>query len=359
MRVAAFAKYDREAASTRQRILQYLPWLEQAGIHVDVHSLLDDDYVRSLASGHPPSRAAIVQAYARRFTEISRTRSADLLWIYAELFPWLPAPFERLAFGAGKPVLYDYDDAFFHPYDDHSNPLTRRLLGGKLDPLISGAAVVCAGNAYLRDHAARLNSNTIVLPTVVDTDQYRPPALRTESPLTIGWIGSPSTWAFVRPYLPMLADLFRSRGVRFSAVGAGAAAATDRFDGLDFTAWSEAGEIASVQAMDIGIMPLPEEPWARGKSGYKLVQYMACGLPLVASPVGVNSTIVEDDVTGFLATGPAEWRAALDRLIADPALRASLGRAGRQKAVEYYSLQSQAPRLIEIMKTAAGSRIAR
>ena len=104
--------------------------------------------------------------------------------------------------------------------------------------------------------------------------------------------------------------------------------------------------------MDIGIMPLPDEPWARGKSGYKLVQYMACGLPLVASPVGVNSSIVEDGVSGFLAADIAAWRTALDRLIADPALRAAMGWAGRARAVENYSLASQAPRLIEAMRGA-------
>ena len=351
MRVVAFAKYDREAASTRQRILQYLPALKSAGIEVEVHPLLDDAYVRSLASGRRVSKAAIAKSYARRFSQFMRGPSADLIWVYAEVFPWLPASFERLVFRSGTPVLYDYDDAFFHPYDDHTNPLVRRLLGGKLDPLIADAAAVCAGNDYLRDHAERLNRNVIVLPTVVDTDLYRPAASRSERPITVGWIGSPTTWAFVRPYLPMLADLCCDRNVRFSVVGAGAAAEAERFDGLDFAPWGEAGEIAAVQAMDIGIMPLPDAPWARGKSGYKLVQYMACGLPVVASPVGVNATII-DGVAGLLATGPGEWAAALNRLISDPPLRASMGTAGRARAVEAYSLQSQVPRLIEVMRGA-------
>ena len=358
MRVAAFAKYDREAASTRQRMLQYLPSLERAGIHVEVYPLLDDDYVRSLASGKPAPKASIARAYARRVAQLRRTTDADLIWVYAELFPWLPAAFERLAFRSGKPILYDYDDAFFHPYDDHRNALVRHVLRGKLDPLIAGAAGVCAGNAYLRDHAARLNPKAIILPTVVDTVLYRPTLARPYRPLTIGWIGSPSTWAYLRPYLPLLAELCRTRDVRFTAVGAGAAAQADRFDGLTFTPWSEAGEVAAVQAMDIGIMPLPDEPWARGKSGFKLVQYMACGLPVVASPVGVNSTIVQDGVSGFLAADIAAWRTALDRLIADPALRAAMGWEGRARAVEAYSLQSQAPRLIEAMRGAVAATAA-
>ena len=155
--------------------------------------------------------------------------------------------------------------------------------------------------------------------------------------------------------MPLLADLCREGNVRFSAVGAGAGAEADWFDGLDFTPWSEAGEIAAVQLMDIGIMPLPDAPWARGKCGYKLIQYMACGLPVVASPVGVNSDIVEVGVSGLLATDTGQWRTALTRLIDDSALRAAMGAAGRRRAVESYSLQSHAPRLVEIMRGAVGA----
>lgn len=354
MRVAAFTKYDREAASTRQRVLQYLPHLAAAGIEVEVHPLLDDAYVRALAAGTTASKTAIAAACARRLRQLLAPQKADLLWVYAELFPWLPASFERLAFRAGKPLIYDFDDAFFHRYDDHANPLVRRALGGKLKPLIKGAAAVCAGNDYLGEYAHRAGGEAIVLPTVVDIDRYVPAATRSTRPLTIGWIGSPSTWAFVRPLLPLLAELCRTRDIAFSVVGAGAAAEADRFDGLTFTTWSEAGEIAAVQAMDIGIMPLPDKPWTRGKSGYKLVQSMACGLPVVASPVGVNATIVRDGETGLLATDQAQWRAALTRLIDDPALHAAMGKAGRARAVDAYSLQAHAPRLIEVMRRAVG-----
>ena len=354
MRVAAFTKYDREAASTRQRVLQYLPHLAAAGIDVEVHPLLDDAYVRALASGTAASKTAIAAAYARRLRQLLGPQSADLIWVYAELFPWLPASFERLAFRSGKPVIYDYDDAFFHPYDDHRNPLVRRALGGKLKPLIRGAAAVCAGNEYLKDYAARAGAKAMVLPTVVDIDQYTLATTRPARPLTIGWIGSPSTWRCVRPLLPLLAALCRDRGVQFSAVGAGAAAEADRFAGLTLIPWTEATEIAAVQAMDIGIMPLPNEPWTQGKSGYKLVQYMACGLPVVASPVGVNTTIVADGETGLLAIDEGQWHAALTRLIDDPALRATMGQAGRTRAVEAYSLQTHAPRLVEVMRRAVG-----
>jgi glycosyltransferase involved in cell wall biosynthesis len=263
---------------------------------------------------------------------------------------------EQLAFLSGKPVLYDFDDAFFHPYDSHSSRFIQGTLAGKLRPLIEGAAAVCAGNEYLGDYAARLNGATHILPTVVDTDIYRPAREICERPLTIGWIGSPSTWGYVKPFLPLFSTLARERGVRFLAVGAGSAATAESMEGISFAPWTEASEIPLVQAMDIGVMPLPDEPWARGKSGYKLIQYMACGLPVIASPVGVNATIVADGITGFLATNLSDWRAALDQLIDNPSLRTSMGQAGRARAAESYSLQTHAPRLVEIMKTAAGAR---
>ncbi len=353
MRVTAFTKYDREAASTRQRLLQYLPHLAAAGIEVEVFPLLDDAYVRGLASGAARSKSAIAAAYARRLRQLLTIQTADLVWIYAELFPWLPTTFERLAFRSGKPVVYDFDDAFFHPYDDHRSGFVRQMLGGKLKPLMRGAAAVCAGNDYLKDYADNAGASAIVLPTVVDTDRYIPRKDNAHRPLTVGWIGSPSTWQFVQPFLQLLADLCRERDIRFVAVGAGAAAEADHFEGMTFVPWSEDSEIDSVQSMDIGIMPLPDEPWARGKSGYKLVQYMACGLPVVASPVGVNSTIVKDGETGLLATDVIQWRTALGRLIDDDGLRSGMGEAGRRRAVDFYSLHAHAPRLIEVMLKAA------
>lgn len=349
MRVAAFTKYGRESASTRQRLLQYLPSLNGAGIEVEHHPLLGDDYVRGLVTGNRPSPIGVAGAYLRRFDELLPGPDCDLIWIYAELFPWLPAMFERLAFRTGRPVIYDVDDAFFIPYEG------KPFLDGKLEPLFGGAFACTCGNAYLRDYALRFCERSTVVPTVVDTDLYRPIGKAESAKVVIGWIGSPSTWCNVRPLLPLLAELCRDEKVRFRAIGAGIEAEPDRFPGLELADWSEASEVAEVQAMDVGIMPLLDLPFQRGKSGYKLVQYMACGLPAVASPVGVNSEIINGS-NGLLAAGAAEWRDALVRLIGDAKLRRQMGEAGRALAVRSYSLASQSPRIVELFKSAAASR---
>ena len=356
IRVAAFTKYDREAASTRQRVLQYCPALRDAGIEVHHFPLLSDDYVREIATGEKSSRLAIAAAYGRRIRQLLAAQSFDVLWIYAELFPYLPATFEKLASVRGKPIVYDFDDAFFQPYDDHPRTVVRRMLSGKLKPLLGRAAACCCGNQYLRDYARPLCANSIVVPTVVDTDKYRPAVDARTHPLTIGWIGSPSTWVNVRPLLPVLEQAAKEHDARIRVVGAGVAGRNDRSPYVDFVDWNEDREVADVQAMDVGIMPLLDLPFQRGKSGYKIVQYMACGLPVVASPVGVNSTILRDGETGFLASTSHEWAGALDRLLRDGSLRERLGQAGRARAVESYSLASQTPRLIEVFRSAAAER---
>ena len=354
MRILALTKYGPMAASTRQRFLQYRPALAAAGMQLDVSPLLGDDHLRRLVEGRRASPVGVAAAYARRLRTLLTARRYDLLWVHCELFPYLPGLLERLAFAWGRPVVFDFDDAIFAMYDEARSLMVRELLGGKLEPLVRGAAACLCGNPYLRDYAARSNPNSIVLPTVVDTDRYVP-AVRREGPLTIGWIGSPSTWANVRPLLPLLRRLVEERGVRVRVVGAGVAAEADAFRGLELVPWTEATEIVEVQGFDIGIMPLVDGPFERGKSGYKLIQYMACGLAVVGSPVGVNSEIVTPEV-GLLAADEGQWEQALGRLIDDADLRRRLGAAGRDRAVTRYSLASQAPRLIALFREVLGSR---
>ena len=349
MRVLAFTRYDRDAASTRYRLLQYLPALEAAGIEVTWHPLLGDGHMKRLVDGRGGAGRGVAAAYARRLRTLAAAHKPDLLWVYGELFPFLPAALEQAAMPRGVPVLYDWDDAFHLAYQAHNRAPVRRLLGAKFERLLEGAAAVTCGNDVVRDYASRFCERTLVVPTVVDTERWRP-AESAAAPPVIGWIGSPTTWVNMRPLLPLLARLYHEIGTRTCAVGAGSAAEADRFEGLDLVNWSEATEIDEVQRFSIGIMPLLDRPFERGKSGFKLIQYMACGLPVMASPVGVNRSIVDEGRNGFLASDEAQWEQGLRRLIADPALRQRLGSEGRSRAVETYSLASQAPRLIDLFR---------
>lgn len=355
-RVLALAKYGPRAASTRQRLLQYAPVLARAGIDLDLHPLLDDAYLGALMDGRPRSRIAILRSYARRLGELIKRSDHDAIWVQYELFPFLPLLDRLLLRTLSRPIVYDIDDAIFHMYDQHRSGPVRRLMGGKLRPLMRHAAVCLCGNAYLADYVERAGGRARVVPTVVDTQVFRPAraAPADDRLLTFGWIGSPSTWAYVAPLLPTLLPVMARLGARFLVVGAGPAA--QGIDGIDALEWSEAREVADIQTMDVGLMPVPDEAWAQGKCGYKLIQYMACGVPGIASPVGVNRTIIDHGRDGLLARAPADWIAALEQLAEAPALRRAMGAAGRERVVASYSLASQQPAVLAAFAETLGRR---
>jgi glycosyltransferase involved in cell wall biosynthesis len=272
-----------------------------------------------------------------------------LVLIEYELFPWFPALFERLLAWRGCRMVVDYDDALFHQYDAHPNPWVRRLLGSKIATVMRLAHTVVVGNAYLAAYARSAGARRVeLIPTVVDLVRYRvKDAARNSDNFTIGWIGSPSTARYLHEIAPALARLCRDGRARVRVVGSGPL----NLPGvaMEVVAWSEETEVEEILGFDVGVMPLPDEPWARGKCGFKLVQYMACALPVVASPVGVNSEIVEDGVNGFLACGEADWVAALERLKENAALGKRLGKEGRRKVEEQYCLQVTGARFAALL----------
>jgi glycosyltransferase involved in cell wall biosynthesis len=349
MKLLALTKYGDRAASVRQRLLQFRPFLTESNITIECHPLLDNEYLKRTLQGRRPPLLRIGRSYLDRLVSLLFLRNFDVLWVQYELFPYVLGVAEKLAFVSSKPIVCDFDDAIFHQYDAHANPLVRRLLGRKLEPLLRGASLCICGNAYLKSYADQFCPRTEIVPTVLDTTVYVPGGVG-QRPLTIGWIGSPSTWTFVQPLIPLLQRLADEMGLVIRVVGAGAGRANPAGSRFQFLEWSEESEIASIQGMDIGVMPLPDEPWARGKCGYKLIQYMACGVPVVASPVGVNSDIVDEGVNGFLARTESEWEAAIRRLAASPELRATLGARGREKVVNAYSLQVHGPRLAALLR---------
>ncbi len=351
----ALTRYERLGASSRLRFYQYLPALEAAGLRVQVSALFSDDYVRGLQQGRRRV-ADVAAAYARRMAAAARRGAFDLLWIEKELQPWLPAWVERLLLGGQVPYVLDYDDAVFHQYDQHPSAWVRRWLGRKHGQLMRRAALVVAGNDYIADHARAAGASAVeVLPTVIDLARYPATDGRPEAAglPTVGWIGQRATASFLQPLAPVFRQLAGDGVARFSAVGIDAAAL-----GLPMGAepWSEATEVSSIRRFDVGIMPLLDGPFERGKCGYKLIQYMACGLPVVASPVGVNRQIVEHGVNGFLAETPEQWATALRTLLANPMLRQQMGQAGRQKVEKSYCLDVTAPRLVALLQAAVQQR---
>jgi glycosyltransferase involved in cell wall biosynthesis len=350
MRILALTRYGPLGASSRLRFYQFLPALRASDFDVDVSMLFGDDYVRALYARRKPLIQAL-RGYIRRGRVLLETSKYDVVWVEKELFPWLPALFEHVRGGAA--VVVDYDDAIFHRYDTHKSAMVRRLLGRRIDTVMARADMVTAGNGYLAARAREAGCSKVeLLPTVVDLERYVAlPRVHHAGPVAIGWIGSPSTACYLQHIAPAIDRLARERHIDAVAVGA----RPDQVKGMPFRSlpWSETTEAEQVLKFDIGLMPLPDSPWERGKCGYKLIQYMACGLPVVASPVGVNVDMVNAGTNGLLATSVDDWYLALMRLVDNPDERFSMGMSGRAIVERNYSLQVQAPRLVKLLRSVA------
>jgi glycosyltransferase involved in cell wall biosynthesis len=272
-----------------------------------------------------------------------------------ELLPWLPYGVEHtLLLHTQRPLVLDYDDAVFHAYDQNRSWLIRQALGKKIDTLMKTADTVMVGNSYLAERAVAAGAHKVeIIPTVVDLRRY-PFSTRVEHEgLRIVWIGSPTT----SKYLELVAGPLATVALRYKCqlIVIGGCPVSLPGVSVEWRPWSAETEAAGISQCDIGIMPLPDEPWERGKCGYKLIQYMACGLPVVASPVGVNRDIVSHGTNGFLAATDQEWTSALSELLESAQLRSSMGTAGRALVESSYCLQVTAPRLATILRSAAGS----
>ena len=351
MRILALTRYERLGSSSRVRFYQYFPYLEEQGIAIVSAPFFSDEYVKSLYAGQSISNGYILRAYFKRLITLAKSASFDLLWVEKELIPWMPAWFEHLLHLFKIPYVVDFDDAVYHRYDLHSSHLVRVLLGQKIDRVMRNAVFVIAGNEYLAGRARQARATRVeYLPSVVDVARYVQKQDISPSPLKIGWIGSPVTASYLDIVREAINALAHEVPVQLVLIGSGK---SNPFPNLptELLSWNEEVELAIGLRFDLGIMPLVDGPFERGKCGYKLVQYMAGGLPVIASPVGVNSQMVLPGENGYLASSAQEWLGALRQLAGKPELRRKMGQAGRQRAEQMYNLRVTAPRLFELLSS--------
>jgi glycosyltransferase involved in cell wall biosynthesis len=342
-------------ASSRLRSLQYLPALAEAGIEVTVNSLFDDAYLRELYASGRRSRLRSLMSYLKRLFAFLTVFRYDVVWIEKEVFPYLPAFAERLLTLLGKPYVVDYDDAVFHNYDRSGNWFIRTLLGKKIDVIMRNANCVIAGNEYLALRARKACAPYIeIIPTVVDYERYVCGKREESQKPIIGWIGSPSTQRYVVDIRDALRKACNETGAQLLLVGA-TESVLEQLPGIEVEVaeWTEESEADLISRMDVGIMPLEDGPWEKGKCGYKLIQYMASGVPVVASPVGVNVEIVNENRCGQLAELVSDWAEVLINILSSRSLQSKLGSAGREVVGQKYSLQVQAPVLVAILRSVA------
>lgn len=350
MKILLLSRYSNLGASSRIRNYQYLPYLEAHGLRITVAPLLDDEYLKALYTRGRIDWWCVFGSYCKRLRNLLTSRSYDLIWIEKELFPFTPAWAEILLSHMGIPYVVEYDDAVFHRYDMHSNRFVRTLLRSKIDVVMRRSAMVIVGNEYLAERAKRAGATRVeYMPSVIDLERYPLTSQRFNRIFTVGWIGTPVTAQYLHLVHSALAEVCQGGKGRLILVGSGQI----KLEGvpIEIRPWSEETEIIDLKSFDVGIMPLPDGPWERGKCGFKLIQYMACSKPVVASPVGVNEQIVEERVNGFLATTKDGWVRALSTLRDDQDLRGRMGKASRKKVEANYCVHVTAPRLAELLRS--------
>lgn len=344
-------RFDEHGAGPRYRIFQYLEHLKKRGIRTKIYPLFDKTYIQNLYFQNKRSKIYVLKKYLKRLFFLLRHKNKfDLVLMDAELFPFLPYRLEK--FFLPKKYIIDQDDAIFHTYDLHSSWLVRALLKDKIDKIMRNSLHLIVGNSYVQNRALAAGVKQIsVIPTVVSAEKYLPSQKKKlRNHIIIGWVGSPPTVKSLSLIEGVLRRIAQQAKIILHVIGAQYAVnglKTICFDWQE--GWSEEKEIMLTQEIDIGIMPLSNAPYEKGKCGFKLIKYMACAKPIIASPIGMNVDIVTHGENGFLAKTQEEWEQYLILLIQNQDLREKLGHCGREKMLKKYSLEVTAPKVSVII----------
>jgi glycosyltransferase involved in cell wall biosynthesis len=345
--------------SQRFRFEQYLGYLRAQGIECEHSWLLDAEQDRAYYGANLRRKfQAAAQATFVRLGELLtlKTRRFDVLFVQREAYFAGPAWFELAGQSLGSKLVFDFDDSIWvHQVSESNRAFGWLKVAEKTDTLIRRADLVLAGNAYLADHARGLSRRVKIVPTTIDTELYRPRAMprSASEPVCVGWSGSLTTIEHFQVALPALRRVKARFGdrVRFKVIGD--PAYSEPSLGIVGERWRLDSEIQDLHDIDIGLMPLPDTEWARGKCGLKGLQYMALGIPTLMSPVGVNAQIIQDGQNGFLPRSEDEWVARIGTLVEDAGVRASLGQAGRRTVEEHYSVAAWRNEYAQILSSLA------
>lgn len=344
-KIIFFTKYTAEGPSSRYRCYQYARYFEQAGYQCTFEPLFPEGYVSNLYSGRPNAKITLAIAYTRRFFKVAFLSGYDIIFIQRELFPFLPLFTERLVLWNKGHTVFDFDDAVFHSYDRSSNPVVQLLLKNKIYQLMRHAGLVITGSPYLTQQLQPYNPNTVEIPTSIIFEQYRQQTTeqfgKKAGCFRIGWIGSRTT----SPGIVMLKEVFlrlqQHYAIELLLVG------FDRellpqLEGVHYIChpWSEATEIPLLRTLDAGIMPMEDNDFNKGKCGFKLIQYMACGVPTVSTPMEANVKINRNG-KNLHAVTEDEWFTCLEQMILNQDyFRDEVGRENMAIVRDHYSVES-------------------
>jgi glycosyltransferase involved in cell wall biosynthesis len=338
------------APSQRFRFEQYLSFLENNGYSFDFSYLLNeiDDKYYYLPGKYLSKTRIVLYSTLKRLVEIVKAKNYDLIFVQREAYMLGTAFFEKVM-SKKIPMIFDFDDSIWLQYVLGANKKFAFLKkAAKTSKIIESSNLIFAGNQYLADYAKYYNKNVVIIPTTIDTDVYRLSKGRTDhGALCIGWSGSFSTIQHFLYAIPVLKRIKEKYGVkvRFKIIGDSNYYCKE----LETQAlpWKAETELLDLSDIDIGIMPLPDDEWAKGKCGLKGLQYMSIRVPTLMSPVGVNSTIIQNGINGYLPANEEDWIHYLSLLIEDSELRKKIGEMGRQTILDKYSVKAWKAKYLE------------
>lgn len=342
-----------EAPSQRFRFEQYLPYLEENGFTIEIHPFYNLSTWKTLYSdGNVIKKGiGILLSFTRRWILLFRLRKADHIFIHREtahigppIFEWLIAKVLR------RKYIYDFDDAIWLPNYSETNARFHRLKAyWKVNYCMKWANKITAGNEYLAAYTKQFNQNVQIIPTTIDTENHHNLfSDHDQDKLVIGWTGTHTTMHYLDELIPVISELEKSYDFTFLIISN--EEPKYKLDSLQFIKWKKETEIKDLAKINIGVMPLQKDIWSEGKCGFKGLQYMALEIATIISPVGVNTSIVQDGENGFLADSPEEWREKLILLLTDNALRKSLGKIGRQTIEKRYSLNANKDKYLQLFE---------
>lgn len=342
------------APSQRFRVELFLQELDKQKLKYQVEPFLDEKTWYSLYKGGSKFQKVwgVIKGFARRWKSVLFDLfSYDYVFVQREAAPIGPPVFEWLISKVfRKKIIYDFDDAIWIPNISRENKIVGWVKAfWKVKYICRWSYKIVTGNDYLCRFAGEYNTQVIKIPTCVDTlNQHNQLKRQETAPIVVGWTGSHSTMKYLDELIPVLKAVQQKYPVEFVVISNKAPEFS--IPGLRFIYWNEETEVADLLQINIGIMPLKQDSWCEGKCGFKLIQYLALGIPAIASPVGVNKIIIEEGVNGFLCATPEEWLKAFSVLIENEKMRTEMGKKGRSKIEKEYSMVSQAEQFISLFK---------
>ncbi len=344
----------------RFRFEQYLEYLKQNGFECHISYLINekDDIIFYAEGKYLAKTRFLIKSLLQRWSDLKKIHDYDLVFLYREAHMMGITWFEKRIMKTGIKMLLDFDDSIW--LRDISNG-NRRLAflkrPSKTAEIIKMCDACIVGNNFLAGYARKYNNNVFVIPTTIDTDLYISGRNDTKKDnVVIGWTGSSTTLKHFSLAVPVLKKLREKYGEKVSFRMISDEFFNGELDGLEKIKWIRETEVEDLSAIDIGIMPLPDDDWSKGKCGFKGLQYMALEKPAVMSPVGVNNEIITHGKNGFLADSPEEWEHVLSQLIENADLRKKIGKAGRKTVEDRYSFNSQKDHYLKIFQDLTHSR---